>query len=105
VGLGRRNVKLNTATSADWSLQKGTLFTAQTGHVLKLVDVQIFTEKSPRPPGLRDKAFIARFDIVRGGTLDGNRTYRFAHSEGGTFDMFLAARNPANPLRMNAIFN
>jgi len=105
LGLGKRGVGLGTATSGDWALQEESLFTAETGHVLKLADVQVFSERTPRPAGLRDKAFVARFDIVRGGPMEGDKTYRFNHRDGGTFDMYLSSKNPANPLRMLAVFN
>jgi hypothetical protein len=102
---GRRGVKLGTATSGDWALQVGSPFTAETGHVLTLVDVQVFGDKAPRPGNLRDKAFVARFDVKSGGPMEGDRTYRFNHREGGVFEMFLSTVNPDRPDRMLAIFN
>jgi hypothetical protein len=101
---GRRGAKLGTGTVGDWQLQVGSLFTADSGHVLKLVDVQSFGETQGHPSNVRAKAFVARFDITKGGAMEGDRTYRFAHREGGTFDMFLAPENSARPERMIAIF-
>jgi hypothetical protein len=105
VGLGQRGVSLATAKKDDWALQVGTLFTASTGHVLKLADVQGYRERNRRPAGLREQAFVARFDIVSGGPLPGSQLFTVSHKEGGTFAMFMTGANPAKPLRMLAVFN
>lgn len=105
VGLGRRGAFLATANKDDWALQVGTLFTASTGHVLKLVDVQGFAEKNRRPAGLRNQAFVARFDIVEGGAMAASQLLTVNHKEGGTFDILMSGANPAKPLRMLAVFN
>ena len=102
---GQRGVFLATANKEDWALQIGTLFTASTGHVLKLVDVQGFAEHGRRPAGLRRQAFVARFDIASGGALPGSQLLNVSHKEGGTFGMFMGGANPARPLRMLAVFN
>ena len=72
-GLGRRGAFLATATKDDWALQVGTFFTAHTGHVLKLVDVQAFPQHGARPSGLRPRAFISRFQITSGGATLNSR--------------------------------
>src|SRR6478752_4954334 len=102
---GQRGAFLATANKEDWALQIGTLFTASTGHVLKLVDVQGFAEHGRRPAGLRSQAFIARFDITSGGALPGQQLLTVSHKEGGSFDMFMDAANLAKPFRMTALFN
>lgn len=102
-GRGRRQVALHTAAKDDWAAQVGTTFTAETGQLLELTDVQGFPEKNKRPDGLRESGFVARFEIKRGGPLPGDQILRFAHAEGGTFDMVLASGS--EPLRMSAIFN
>jgi hypothetical protein len=104
VGLGRSGVNLATASKDDWALQVGTLFTAQSGHVLKLVDVQGFREPVKRPAGLRAQAFVARFDVASGGALPSGQIHRVNHADGGEFDIFLAAGHPSKPLRMLATF-
>lgn len=104
-GQGRHGVLLATANKDDWALQVGTFFTAGSGHVLKLVDVQAFREQGKRPSGLRNQAFVARFDITSGGELPGSQRHTVSHKEGGTFDIFMSAANPARPLRMLAVFN
>lgn len=104
-GFGRRGVLLATANKDDWKLQVGTLFTASTGHVLKLVDVQGFAERGRRPAGLRNQAFVARFDVTSGSPLPGSQLLTVSHKEGGTFGILMSATNAARPLRMLAIFN
>jgi hypothetical protein len=104
-GQGRRGAFLATANKDDWALQVGTFFTASTGHVLKLVDVQGFVERNRRPTGLRNQAFVTRFDVTSGGPLPGSQLLRVSHKEGGTFDILMANANAARPLRMLAIFN
>lgn len=104
-GLGQRGVFLATANKDDWALQVGTFFTAHTGHVLKLVDVQGFRDRGRRPAGLRLQAFISRFDITKGEPLPGQQLLTVSHKEGGTFDIFMDAANAARPLRMTAVFN
>jgi len=103
-GLGRRGVSLATAEKEDWALQVGTLFTASTGHVLKLASVQAFRELGERPDELRDRAFAASFDVVSGGPLAAEQLFAVNHKEGGTFDIFMTAGDPARPLRMLAVF-
>lgn len=103
--LGRRGVNLGTANADDWALQVGSTFTAHTGHLLKLVDVQAFRADKSRPAGLRDKAFVARFDVAEGGAMSGSDLYRMNHPEGGTFEMLLTGGVPGKPLRMLAVFN
>ncbi len=105
VGLGRDGVYLATANKDDWAIQVGTFFAASTGQVLKLVDVQGFVEQGRRPSGLRNQAFVARFDITSGGRLPGSQLLTVSHKTGGTFDIFMTGDNPARPLRMLAVFN
>ena len=104
-GLGRHGATLATANVEDWKLQVGSYFTAHTGQVLKLVDVQGFKEANARPGGLRTSAFVARFDVARGGAMAGAEVYRLAHPEGGTLDLFMTAADAAKPLRMLAVMN
>jgi len=103
-GLGRHGVNLATASKDDWALQVGTMFTAQSGQVLKLVNVQGFRERVKRPAGVRAEAFVARFDVAAGGALPGNQIHRVNHKEGGEFDIFLSAGDPSKPGRMLATF-
>jgi hypothetical protein len=103
IGPGQRDVDLATAGVDDWSVQVGTYFTAHTGHVLRLADVQSFPD-SERPQGLREGAFVARFDVTKGGALRGSEIYRMSHLQGGLFDLFLTSGDAAEPSRMLAVF-
>ena len=101
---GRTGVWLAKAASADWVLQVGSTFTAHTGHVLKLVNVQGFPKSGKLPAGVRDRAFVARFDILKGGKMPGDKIYRVNHKQ-GAFDLFLTTGDPSKPLRMKAVFS
>jgi hypothetical protein len=103
---GKRFVRLATATVDDWALQVGTTFKASTGHTLKLADVRQFDHQNKRPAGLRDRAFVAGFEVVSGtGALAEQLLLRVSHPEGGTFDMFLTAAAPDKPKRRIAVFD
>ena len=104
-GFGHRGVALATAEKGDWALQIGSFFTAQTGHVLKLVKVTGFPQRGARPAGLRAAAFVAAFDITSGGPLPGDQLLKVNHNEGGAFDIFMSGGNPVRPLRMLAVFD
>ncbi|MDE8651303.1 hypothetical protein [Novosphingobium album (ex Liu et al. 2023)] len=104
-----RAVKLDTAEVADWRAQIGTLFTLETGHVLKLGSVAEFADSDgPPPQGLRKKAFVARFDqvstLLSRGVPEADRIYRVSHPQGGTFSIFLSAGDIANPRQKLAVF-
>lgn len=100
---GRKNVRLATAEFTDWSLQIGSRFIAHTGHELKLVDVQAFADRKDRPDALRDRAFVARFEIEKGGEMPAD-LYTVRHANGGTFMVSFDPANPAKPLEARAIF-
>ena len=102
---GKHNVRLDTGTVDDWSLQVGTKFQSSSGHTLRLDDVQQFDHQNTRPKGLRDRAFAAGFSIVSGvGALPTQVLLRVTHPEGGTFDMFMTAGSPDKPQRRIAVF-
>ena len=102
--LARSGGPLAYAGYADWQAQVGTSFKTDSGHLLKLADVQEFAQKGARPGGLRDRAFVARFDIVSGGSM-AEDLYRVVHRDGGVFNILLTHGGPDNPLRMLAVFN
>lgn len=97
-------VPLAQASFEDWAAKVNSMFTSETGHVLELVNVAGFTARA-RPAGMRSRAFAARFDVVRGDVLAGDRTYRFNHPDAGIIDIFLTAEDPVNPKRMLAVFD
>ena len=104
IGLGQSGAPLPYAGYADWKAQVGSSFATHSGETLKLVDVQAFAHKGARPGNLRDRAFVARFDVTKGTAL-AEQLYGVADPEGGVFDIFLSNANPDTPLRMLAVFN
>ena len=105
IGLGNPGAYLASANKDDWALQVGTVFSASTGHVLKLVGVQGFPERNRRPAGLRPQSFVAEFDITSGDALPEWQLLTVSHEQGGTFPIFLTGGNVTRPLRMLAVFN
>jgi hypothetical protein len=103
-GVLAATVPLSTAEYNDWLAKVGTNFTAHTGHVLKLVQVERLASSGIRPEPLRDYAFVARFDISRGGGL-AEGSYIVTHPGGTTFQIFLSKGGPDKPARMLAVFN
>lgn len=102
---GGSNRWLAKGLAADWVLQIGSNFTAHSGHILKLVDVQSFPDKNvDHPTGTRPRAFVARFDVVKGGKMASDKIYRVNHKQ-GPFDLFLTSGDPSKPLRMKAVFS
>ena len=104
-GQGQRGVPLATATADDWSLQKGSLFTLDTGHVVELIDVQRFPDHPGRPRNLRPAAFASTFEIKRGEPLAESRIFQLNHAEGGDFALLLTHASPEWPKRMIAVLN
>jgi hypothetical protein len=102
-GAGGSTGDLKNAGYDGWAAQIGSNFSVDTGNVLKLVDVHKSAPQGTRPRSLRPDSFIASFDISRGGEL-AEGLYRVAHSQGGTFDIFLT-KGASNSLRMLAVFN
>lgn len=100
---GRRNLALGRAGYDAWSAQVGSTFTAQSGQVLKLVDVESLPAKGAKPRHVREQAFVARFEVSSGDALP-EEIYRVAHPSGGTFEIFLTKSGPAQPDRMLAVF-
>jgi hypothetical protein len=103
-GIGHNGGPLARVGYDDWRAQVGTGFRVHSGQVLKLVDVQAFPQKGARPHGLRERAFVARFDVTDGAALV-EGLYGVAPTQGAAFEMFLTNAGPDKPLRMLAVFN
>ena len=101
---GHQAGPLASGNYAAWRSQVGSSFVANTGHVLKLAGVQPYPRDPGRPGNVRERAFVARFDVIKGGML-AEGLYSFAHEVGGTFDMRLSSAGPDKPLRLLAIFD
>jgi hypothetical protein len=88
---------------SEWTTQIGSTFTVGGGYALRLAGVEPLQSEGERPPGLRDRAFAAVFDVARGGTLPGDLIYTVSHPQYGPLQLFMSATS--NPRRMLAIFN
>ena len=97
------NAALARASYRDWSAQVGSTFTARSGHELTLVEVESVPNKGALPSRVRSEAFVARFDVAKGGELPED-LYRIAHPSSGTLDVFLTKAGPDAPQRMLAVF-
>ncbi|NBB24502.1 hypothetical protein GVM20_05145 [Porphyrobacter sp. SLTP] len=100
---GRRNVALGRALFEDWSIQKGSFFTLDSGQVVELVDVKLFPNKEGRTSDLRPAAFVTTFEVRRGAPLAEERIYALAHSEGGEFPLLLNIDKGGAGKRISAV--
>lgn len=100
---GRRNVALGRALYEDWSVQKGSFFTLDSGQVVELVDVKLFPNREGRTSNLRPAAFVTTFEVLRGAPVAEERIYRLAHNEGGVFPLFLNIDKGGAGMRISAV--
>jgi hypothetical protein len=103
----RRMLSLANASYDEWLDLVGATFAVGGGSTMRLVGVQAFATRGPRPIALpRDSAFVAHFDTPNGQTMAGDLTYVAVHPQYGAVQMFLAAStDPRTPRRMMAVFN
>ncbi len=95
---------LATAEIEHWMAEVGSLF--DIAHTrMRLSGVRALTTEGPRPPELRQRPFIAVFDLPQGEALPGNLLYRIAHQRYPAFDIYLAEPDDQRLHRMLAIFN
>jgi len=99
----RRFLSLADAGQAEWAAQVGSVFTASGGHMLRLAGVQPLLSRGERPAGLRDRAFLAVFDVAGGASLAGDVIYTLTHPQYGATQVFLSLSG--TPGRMQAVFN
>ncbi len=99
----RRPASLANADILDWVAETGTLFTAA-GYRLRLAGVRAL-KTGPRPPELRQRPFIAVFDVVGRSPLPGDLIYEVSHARYPAFDLYLTnAPTRTRPLRLHALF-
>jgi hypothetical protein len=104
--LGRLVFSLADAGYEEWLDQVGTIFAVGGGTSLKLVGVTAMTSVGQRPADLRDRAFLAKFDVQNRGTMAGDLIYTASHPSYGAFSIFLSASSDRTlPSRMTALFN
>lgn len=100
---GRRNVALGRALFEEWSVQKGSFFTLDSGQVVELVDVKLFPNDEGRPSYVRPAAFLTVFEVRRGVPVIDERIYRLAHNEGGEFPLFLNIDKGGAGMQVSAV--
>ncbi len=102
---GRTGVWLAKAASADWVLQVGSTFTARyRARAQAGQRPGAFPRAASCPRACATGRFVARFDILKGGKMPGDKIYRVNHKQ-GAFDLFLTTGDPSKPLRMKAVFS
>jgi hypothetical protein len=100
---GKKAIALASAELPDWAQQVGSTFVTHTAHELKLADVQGFPDRKDRPDALRDRAFVARFTVEKGGAMNPG-LYNVNHPSGGTFAVYFDPPATDKPLAMSAVF-
>lgn len=97
---------LATAEMDAWAARTGSVFQTNTGSELRLSGIVPLPSKGARPAALRDRAFLAVFDVVSGAAVAGGLIYRVATAGSDPFDIHLdQAGVPEFPARMHAVFN
>jgi hypothetical protein len=96
---------LNTQTSAGvskevaaWQGLVGSMFNAGS-HTLKLTGVEVQPTLGTRPANLRLQSFVTTFEVIQGGTLQGDLIYTIAND----FDIFLTG-SATGPSQVSALF-
>ena len=99
-----RPASLATAEIEHWMAEVGSDF--DIAHTrMRLSGVRALTAEGPRPAELRQRPFVAVFDLPRGEALPGNLLYRIAHQAYPAFDIYLAEPDDRSLHRMLAVFN
>ena len=99
----RRFLSLADAGQAEWSAQAGSVLSLDGGYRLRLAGTRALPSGGARPPGTRDRAFLAVFELLDGASLPADLIYSARHPQYGPLPLFLSATD--NPARMLAVFN
>jgi len=105
--LRRMLLSLANAGYDEWMDQVGSVFSLGGGTSMRLAGVEPFAASGTRPIILpRDRAFMAVFEVLNGGSMAGDLIYTANHPQYGAFPVFLSASSdPRRPSRMIAVFN
>jgi hypothetical protein len=95
-------VELASATHDLWAAQVGQTFTIA-GQTLRLAGIRALPSPGARPASLRQRGFLAVFDVAGGATLPGDLIYELSHRLHGELSLFLTATD--TPSRVHAVFN
>jgi hypothetical protein len=101
----RRFTSLATAGADEWSRQVGSEF-ALAGSVARLAEVTPLRSPGPRPPGLREGAFVAVFESAGESLPAGDSILDVSHSAAGAMKVYFSAcSDKCGGRRLQAIFN
>ena len=95
-------VPLASATHEQWAAQVGQIFSIA-GQSVRLAGVRALPSIGARPASLRQRGFVAVFDVAGGSALPGDLIYELSHRLHGQLSLFLSATE--SPSRMLAVFN
>ena len=99
-----RPASLATAEIEHWMAEVGSWF--DIGYTrMRLAGVRALPVEGTRPAELRQRPFIAVFDLPQGEALPGNLVYRIANQRYPAFDIYLAEPDDQRLNRMLAVFN
>jgi hypothetical protein len=99
----RHFLSLADAGQAEWAAQVGSVFTESSGRTLRLAGVRPLLSAGERPAGLRDRAFLAVFDVAGRAAMAGDAIYTLTHPQYGATQVFLSLSDRQG--RMLAVFN
>lgn len=95
-------VPLATATQEQWAAQVGQVFEVA-GQTMRLAGVRALPSLGARPASVRQRGFLAVFDLAGGSALASDLIYDLSHRVHGQLSLFLTATD--SPSRMHAVFN
>ena len=99
----RRFLSLADAEQAEWAALVGSVFAESGGRTLRLAGVRPLLSAGERPAGLRDRAFLAVFDVAGRAAMAGEMIYALTHPQYGAAQVFLSQSDRQG--RMLAVFN
>jgi hypothetical protein len=103
-GTRSRPASLATAEIEHWMAEVGSDF--DIAHTrMRLSGVRALAAEGTRPAELRQRPFIAVFDLPQGEALPGNLLYHIANRNYPAFDIYLSEPGDQSLHRMLAIFN
>jgi hypothetical protein len=102
-----RQLSLASAGYDQWLMEVGSVFAVGGGNPMQLVGVRALLSGGQRPLSIaRDRAFVAIFNVLGGGTMAGDLIYTASHPDYAPMPIFLSASSdPALPGRMLAVYN
>ena len=103
-GARTRPASLATAEIEHWMAEVGSWF--DIAHTrMRLAGVRALPVEGARPAEVRQRPFIAVFDLPQGEAMPGNLVYRIANQAYPAFDVYLAEPGDQSLHRMLAVFN